>query len=164
MAQVRHGPWSFGSPALAHDPMRQRVQFHQKAQRKGQYGNTPHLKQLDCKGQHQGQASTVQLAECRQLILPHVCHPLIAHDGKPAHSSPSLDLAERKAAAQSALATAGMAQPAFIPDSWKQPPQRVRTALDPYGEGLVSLWHERKKLKASSCAHAAGYKKGRNIT
>lgn len=147
MAQVRHGPWSFGSPALAHDPMRQRLQFHQKAQHKGQ---------------HQGQRPEGRHAECRQPILPHVCHPLIGDDGKPSHSSPSLDGAERKAAGQPALLTAGMAQPAFIPDSWKQPPQRVRTALDPYGEGLVSLWHERKKLKASSCAHAAGYKKGRN--
>ena len=162
MAQVRHGPWSFGSPALAHDPMRQRVQFHQKARRKGQYGNTPHLKQLDCKGQHQGQASTVQLAECRQLILPHVCHPLIRREGKLAHSSPSLDLAEREAAGQPALATTGMAQPSLISESRKQPPQRERTARDPYGEGLVSLWHERKKLKASSCDHAAGYKKERS--
>ena len=162
MAQVRHGPWSFGSPALAHDPMRKRVQFHQKARRKGQYGNTPHLKQLDCKGQHQGQASTVPIAGCRQPILPHVCHPLIAHDGKPAHSSPSLDGAERKAATQPTLLTAGVAQPALTPDSRKQPQQRMRTALDPYGEGLVSLWHERKKLKASSCAHAAGCKKERN--
>ena len=61
MAQVRHGPWSFGSPAMAHDPMRQRVQFHQKARRKGQ---------------QQNQAPRERHAECRQPILPHLCHPL----------------------------------------------------------------------------------------
>jgi|GEM_PF-1596957 len=109
------------------------------------------------------QGLEVRHAECRQPILPHVCHSLIRDDGKPAHSRPSLDRAERKAAVQRALVTAGMAQPALTQESRKQPQQRVRTALDPYGECFVSLWHERKKLKASSCAHAAGYKKERNI-
>ena len=148
MAQVRHGPWSFGSPALAHDPMRQRLQFHQKAQRKGR---------------HHGQGLAGHNARAKQTA-PHVCHPLVRGDGKPAHSSPSLDGAEREAAGQPALLTAGITQPALIPESRKQPQQRVRTALDPYGEGFVSLWHERKKLKASSCEDAAGYKKERNIT
>lgn len=46
--------------------------------------------------------------------------------------------------------------------SRRQPSQRVRTALNPYGEGFVSLRHERKKLKAASCDHAAGYKNERN--
>jgi len=148
MAQVKNGPWSYGCPALVHDPIRQRVQFHQKAQRKGQY---------------RGQGLAGHNA-CSQQMASNVCYPLIRGEGKPARSSPSLDRVEGKAAAQPALPTAGMAQPALNPESLMQPPQRMRTALDLTGEGFLSLRHERKKLKASSCANAAGENEERNIS
>jgi|GEM_PF-5691329 len=154
MAQMRQGRWSFSSPALAHDPMRQRVQFHQKAQAKGQ-GQSGRR----ARGDH---------------IPPHVCHPLIRAEGKAARSSNSsslsLDPVERKALAEPASyhgaepASSHVAQPAFSPDSRKQPQQRVRTARGCEGEGFVSLRHERKRLKASSCGNAAGHNEERNIT
>jgi hypothetical protein len=137
MAQMRQGRWTFSSPALAHDPMRQRVQFQQKAQAKGQGLARPNAR--------------------RDHIPPHVCHPLIRGEGKSARSSNSsslcLDPVERKA----------LAQPAFSPDSRMHPQQRVRTALGLEGEGFVSLRHERKSLKASSCGNAAGDNEERNI-
>jgi hypothetical protein len=154
MAQMRQGRWSFSSPALAHDPMRQRVQFHQKAQRQGQ-----RLAGRNASKEH---------------IPPHVCHPLIRGEGKAARSrsggSLSLDPVERKALAQPASpqgaepASAQVAQPALSPESRKQPQERVRTAPASEGEGFVSLRHERKSLKASSCGNAAGDNKERNIT
>lgn len=142
MAQIRQGRWTFASPALAHDPMRLRVQFHQKAQRQGQGQSGRRVR-----GDH---------------IPPHVCRPLIRGEGKAAHSSNSsslgLDPTERKALAQPASpqgaqpASSHVAEPAFTPESRKQPQQRERTALGREGEGFVSLRHERKRLKASSCA------------
>lgn len=138
MAQMRQGRWSFSSPALAHDPMRQRVQFQQKAQAKGQ-GLARHNARRD-------------------HIPPHVCHPLTRTEGKAARgsnsSSPSLDPGERKAVAQPASAHA--AQPASSLEVRKHPQQRVHTAPASKGEGFVSLRHERKRLKASSCGNAAG--------
>ena len=156
MAQMRQGRWSFSSPALAHDPMRQRVQFQQKAQAKGQGQSGRRVR-----GDH---------------IPPHVCHPLIRGEGKAAlsssssGSSASRDPGERKALAQPASpqgaepASSHVAQPAFSPESRKHPQQRVRTALGLEGEGFVSLRHERKRLKASSCGNAAGHNEERNIT
>lgn len=142
MAQMRQGRWSFSSPALAHDPMRQRVQFQQKAQAKGQ-GLARHNAR-------------------REHIPSHVCHPLIRSEGKSARSSSSsLNRREQKALAQPASSQA--AKPAFSPDSRKQPQQRVRTALGLEGEGCVSLRHERKRLKASSCGNAAGNNEERNM-
>lgn len=151
MAQIRQGRWTFASPALAHDPMRLRVQFHQKAQRQGL-----------------GQGQSGRRARGEQ-IPPHVCRPLIRGEGKAARSSSSLYPVERKAVTQSASpqgaepASSHVAQPAFIPDSRKQPQQRERTALGREGEGFVSLRHERKSLKASSCEGAAGDNQERNI-
>ena len=145
MAQMRQGRWTFSSPALAHDPMRQRVQFQQKAQAKGQGLARPNAR--------------------RDHIPPHVCHPLIRDEGKAARgtnsSGASLDRRERKALAQPA---SHGAQPAFSLEVRKHPQQRVRTALGLEGEGFVSLRHERKRLKASSCGNAAGYNEERNIT
>jgi len=153
MAQMRQGRWSLSSPALAHDPMRLRVQFQQKAQAKGQAQSG-----LRVRGDH---------------IPPHVCHPLIRGEGKAARSSSSssasLDRCERKALAQRAShhgaepASSHVAQPAFSPESRKHPQQRVRTALGLEGEGFVSLRQERKRLKASSCGNAAGYNQERNM-
>ena len=146
MAQIRQGRWTFASPALAHDPMRLRVQFHQKTQRRGL-------------GQGQGRQRVKG-----DHIPPHVCHPLIRAEGKAARSSSSslgLDPGERKALAQPA--SNQVAQPALSPESRKQPQQRERTALGREGEGLVSLRHERKSLKASSCGNAAGDNQERNI-
>ena len=153
MAQMRQGRWSFSSPALAHDPMRQRVQFQQKAQAKGQ-GLAGHNARRD-------------------HIPPHVCHPLIRGEGKAARSSSSSsashDRREQKALAQPAShhgaepVSSHVAQPAFSPDSRKHPQQRVRTAPTSEREGFVSLRHERKRLKASSCGNAAGYNEERNI-
>jgi hypothetical protein len=154
MAQMRQGRWTFSSPALAHDPMRQRVQFHQKAQAQGQAQSGRRGR-----GEH---------------IPSHMCHPLIRGEGKAARSRSSsslgLDPGERKALAQPASpqraepASAQVAQPAFSPESRKHPQQRVRTALAGKGEGFVSLRHERKMLKASSCGNAAGNNEERNIT
>lgn len=156
MAQMRQGRWSFSSPALAHDPMRQRVQFQQKAQAKGQGQSGQRVR-----GDH---------------IPPHVCHPLIRAEGKAAHysnssgSSPSLDRREQKALAQPAShhgaepVSFHVAQPVFSLEIRKQPQQRVRTARGCEGEGFVSLRHERKRLKASSCGNAAGDNQERNIT
>lgn len=157
MAQMRQGRWSFSSPALANDPMRQRVQFHQKAQAKGQGQSGRRVR--------------------REQMPPHVCHPLIRGEGKAARSSNSsgssslnLDRRERKALAEPAShhgaepASSHVAQPAFSPDSRKQPQQRVRTALGLEGERFVSLRHERKRLRASSCGNAAGDNQERNIT
>ena len=153
MAQMRQGRWSFSSPALAHDPMRLRVQFHQKAQAKGQGQSGRRVR-----GDH---------------IPPHVCHPLIRGEGKAARSSSSSsashDRREQKALAQPAShhgakpASAHGAQPAFSPEIRKQPQQRVRTAIGLEGEGFVSLRHERKRLKASSCGNAAGNNEERNM-
>lgn len=153
MAQMRQGRWTFSSPALAHDPMRQRVQFQQKAQAKGQG-----LERHNARREH---------------IPPHVCHPLTRSEGKAARSnsssSLSLDRLERKALAQPAShhgaepASSHLAQPAFSPESRKHPQQRVRTALGLEGEGFVSLRHERKRLKASGCGNAAGNNEERNI-
>jgi hypothetical protein len=144
MAQMRQGRWSFSSPALAHDPMRQRVQFHQKAQAKGQGQSGRRVR-----GDH---------------IPPHVCHPLIRAEGKAARSSSSssasLDRRERKAVAQPAWPH--VAQPAFSLEVRKYPQQRVRTAPAGKGEGFVSLRHERKRLKASGCGNAAGNNEERN--
>lgn len=119
MAQMRQGRWSFSSPALAHDPMRQRVQFQQKAQAKGQ--GQPGLR---ARGDH---------------IPPHVCHPITRSEGKAARSSSSsslsLDPGERKALTQpashheAAPASSHVAQPAFSLEVRKHPQQRVRTAL-----------------------------------
>lgn len=154
MAQMRQGRWSFSSPALAHDPMRQRVQFQQKAQAKGQGLATHNAR--------------------RKHIPPHVCHPLIRSEGKAAcssnSSSPSPDPVERKALAQPTShdgaepASAQVAQPASSLEVRKQPQQRVRTARGCEGEGFVSLRHERKRLKAFSCGNAAGHNEERNIT
>ena len=145
MAQMRQGRWSFSSPALAHDPMRQRVQFQQKAQAKGQGLARPNAR--------------------RDHIPPHVCHPLIRGEGKSARSSssssPSLDRCERKALAQPARPH--VAQPAFSLEVRKHPQQRVRTAPAIEREGFVSLRHERKSLKASSCGNAAGNNEERNM-
>ncbi|MGY6551255.1 MAG: hypothetical protein ACXIT4_05090 [Erythrobacter sp.] len=148
MAQVKKGPWSFSNPALTYDPMRQRVQFNQKALRQGwgQAGHNAH----------------------REHIPPHVRRLLIRGDGKQAASSRCLDQKERKAPAQPAqakpaLSDVGQPQPAFNPESMKQPLQRMRTALNLKGEGFVSLRHERKSLKASSCEHAVGENEERNI-
>lgn len=153
MAQMRQGRWSFSSPALAHDPMRQRLQFQQKAQAKGQGLARPNAR--------------------REQMPPHVCHLLIRIEGKAARSSssssPSLDRCERKALAQPAShrgaqpASSHWAQPAFSPDRRKHPQQRVRTARGCEGEGFVSLRHERKRLKASGCGNAAGHNEERNI-
>ena len=149
MAQMRQGRWTFSSPALAHDPMRQRVQFQQKAQAKGQ-GLARHNARRD-------------------HIPPQMCHPLIRGEGKAARSSSSLNRREQKALAQPAShhgakpASAHGAQPAFSPEIRKQPQQRVRTALGLEGEGFVSLRHERKRLKASSCGNAAGNNEERNM-
>ncbi len=154
MAQMRQGRWSFSSPALAHDPMRQRVQFQQKAQAKGQ-----------------GLAGRNAL---KDHIPPHVCHPLTRSEGKAARSSNSsgslsLDRRERKALAEPAShhgaepASSHVAQPAFSLEVRKQPQQRVRTARGCEGEGFVSLRQERKRLKASSCGNAAGHNEERNI-
>lgn len=140
MAQMRQGRWSFSSPALAHDPMRQRVQFHQKAQAKGQGQSGRRVP-----GDH---------------IPPYMCHPLIRNEGKAARST-SLDQRERKALAQPALPH--VAQPAFSVEVRKHPQQRVRTAPTSEREGFVSLRHERKRLKASSCGNAAGYNQERNM-
>jgi hypothetical protein len=139
--------------ALA-DPMRQRLQFQQKAQAKGQAQSGRRVR-----GDH---------------IPPHVCHPLIRSEGKAARSSssssPSLDPSERKALAQPPLhhgaepASSHVAQPAFSLEVRKHPQQRVRTARGCEGEGFVSLRHERKRLKASGCGDAAGDNKERNIT
>jgi len=71
MAQMRQGRWTFASPALAHDPMRLRVQFHQKTQRQGL-----------------GQGQSGRRAR-GDHIPPHVCHPLIRGKGKAARSSSS---------------------------------------------------------------------------
>ena len=148
MAQMRQGRWSFSSPALAHDPMRQRVQFQQKAQ---------------AKGQGQGQRLARHNAR-REHIPPHVCHPLIRGEGKAARSSSSssasLDPGERKALPRPA--SPHVAQPAFSLEVRKHPQQRVRTARGCKGEGFVSLRHERKRLKASSCGNAAGCNEERN--
>jgi hypothetical protein len=103
MAQMRQGRWTFSSPSLVHDPMRQRVQFHQKAQAQGQTQSGRWVQ-----GEH---------------IPPHVCHPLIRGEGKAARSRSSssigLDPGERKALAQPA--SPQMAQPAFSPESRKHP-------------------------------------------
>jgi hypothetical protein len=103
MAQMRQGRWTFSSPALAHDPMRQRVQFQQKAQCQAQ-GRSGRR----ARGEH---------------IPPRVCHPLIRGEGKAARSRSSssigLDPGERKALAQPA--SPQMAQPAFSPESRKHP-------------------------------------------
>lgn len=151
MAQMRQGRWTFSSPALAHDPMRQRVQFQQKAQAKGQAQSGRRVR-----GDH---------------IPPHVCHPLTRGEGKAARgSSPSRDPGERKALAQPAShhgaqpASSHVAQPVFSLEVRKQPQQRVRTARGCEGEGFVSLRHERKRLKAFSCGNAAGHNEERNIT
>lgn len=148
MAQMRQGRWTFSSPALAHDPMRQRVQFQHKAQAKGQGQSGRRVP-----GDH---------------IPPYMCHPLIRNEGKAARST-SLDQRERKALAQPAShrgakpASAHVAQPAFSVEVRKHAQQRARTARGCEGEGFVSLRHERKRLKASSCGNAAGDNQERNI-
>ena len=146
MAQVKRGPWSFSNPALTYDPMRQQVQFHHKVQH--------HQQGLAGRHAH------------REHIPPHVRRPLIRGDGKQVASSPCLDQQERKAPAQPAQAKPALSQvpqPAFNPECMMQPLQRVRAALDLQGKGFVSLRHERKSLKASSCANAVGENEERNI-
>lgn len=147
MAQVKKGPWSFANPGLTYDPMRQQVQFHHKVQH--------HQQGLAGRHAH------------REHIPPHIRHPLIRGDGKQAATSPCFDQQERKAAAQPTQAKPALPQlprPAFNPECVMQPQQRLRTALDLKGERFVSLRHERKSLKASSCEHAVGENEERSIS